>query len=59
MTKIYLNECQNYGHVKQTLILYICSACRVYTQENSVLHIYKINVSKLYVFRIYNNIEYK
>ena len=25
----------------------ICGACRVYTQENSVLHMYKINVSKL------------
>jgi hypothetical protein len=23
MTKIYLNECQNYGHVKKTPILYI------------------------------------
>jgi hypothetical protein len=31
----------------------------MYTQENAILHMYKINVFKFHVFRIYNDAECK
>ena len=31
----------------------------MYTKANAILHMYKINVCNLHVFRIYNDIKYK